>query len=224
MSTIRTRLLLVAAMLSSLILTGCVPTVPGATPTVVPSTTPTATPVPDAPETRVVITTLSVDVYSDDALTDSWPHADHDPVEITALADYFGLEPAVTRESGPGEGSDSTFEIQSWPGFEIRYIVSEYGPKNFFITVTAASVGGVEINASGGAQVGDDLQALAASDPTATSTVPTPDGDLLRVKLDQIPSSFEGYDGPGADFVSAQSLSPFTTVTTIYGPQKNYGL
>jgi hypothetical protein len=160
----------------------------------------------------------------DDALTDSWLHADRDPAEIASLTEYFDIEPTTSGETTPGEGADSTYEIQTWPGFEIRYIVSEYGPQNFFIAVTAATVGGVPITAVGGIQVGDDLQALAASDPAAASTVPAPQGDLFRVKLDQIPSEFEGYDGPGADFVSAQSFAPFTTVTTIYAPQSNYGL
>ena len=216
----------VGTLLAALVLSlsACVPVTspaPGASPT--PTLEPTAEPTAEV-VTSVEITTLSLDVYSDNTMTDSWLHADRNPAEIAALTEYFGIEPTVSSETTPGEGADSTYEIQSWPGFEIRYIVSEFGPRGFFITATAATVGGVPIRAAGGAQVGDDLRALAALDPTAASTVPAPEGDLFRVKVDQIPVDSEGFDGPAADFVAVQSIEPSTTVTTIRAPTSNYGL
>lgn len=187
-----------------------------------PTPTPTPTPTPE-PEVRVVITTLTLDVYTDDALTSSWAHADRDPTEIPGLTQVFGTEPVVTSETRPGEGGRNDYAIYSWPGFELRFISSEFGRRNVWVTATAASLGAVSIEAADGVQVGDDAQSLAAAYPELATTIETPTGDVLRVKLSAIPTGREGSDGPAADFVAAYSTEPFTTVTSLYAPALNYG-
>ena len=210
----------------SLGISGCAtpaPTAAPSSPAVTPTPTPTPTPVAE-PELRVVLTTLSVDVYADDVLTDSWVHTDRDPAEIPGLTEAFGSEPVVTETTQPGEGAPNTYQHYTWPGFDLYFIISEYGDKHVRVTATAASVGDVAVEAVGGIRVGDDAQAIASAYPEYSSTVDFADGLALRTGVDAVPSGIEGYDGPGADFVAVVALEPFDVVTSLATPSKNYGL
>lgn len=222
------RALVALAMTSVIALAGCTAPerAPSATATA-PAPKPTPTPAAE-PEVKVVVTTLTLDVYEDDVLTESWAHADRDPAEIPGLTAVFGSEPEVRTETGPGEGSPSTTEFYAWGGVELSLITSEFGPRTIWVRVTAPSVGDVQVEALGGARVGDDIEALAASNPSYTYKAPT--GEFKRVMVDQIladndpTGTMTNGGNPSADFVAVDSPAPFTTVTQIYAPTLNYGM
>ena len=226
----RALLSLSTALVLAVGLAGCTPpTAPTATSTPTREATPTPVPTPEA-EVRVVISTLTLEVYTGDGLLYSWAHADRDPGEIPGLTEVFGGEPVVRTEIDPGEGGDYESTYYTWPGLELRMTTSEYGPRTIWVTATAASVRDVKIEAVGGIRVGDDAQALATADPDSSNTIDTPSGQLLLVKIDQIPAETDpsgtySVDGdPSADYVAVYADPPFATVTKIFGPTLNYGL
>lgn len=215
-----------AAALVLFALTSCA--TPAPTPSAAPSApveTPTPTPTPEAPE--VATLALAADGFElrDDAGTvlDEFGWFDDADATIDALTEAFGEEPIEVDYPGHIEsrpGIDYT-----WEGFVVR--VQDFEPtppldSNVTVTITAPTVGDIELLGPDGIVVGQDATALTSAGEAWGEPFESEDGVTVAwYKLDTVQPD---PAGPEENYTVAQVDVDAVTVSQIFAPATNYGV
>ncbi|NYF11581.1 hypothetical protein HDC94_002737 [Leifsonia sp. AK011] len=205
---------LVAAVAVVLLLAGCGPTAPQATPTPTPTPTiSTPSPTPEAPAPAALVLSLDALTLQDQngAALESAPLADPDAA-ITLVSSLTGMTPDPEDNGKFGMSYE-------WP--EIRLTV------NFSVTsvrVMSATVAGLPVSTSQGIHVGSSRSDVVALDPFVQQYDGDADGlpDIYGLEPVSVPEheSLSNPGNPGTDYIAV--FMSGDTVASLGAPGGDY--
>lgn len=145
--------------------------------------------------TAVAITTLQFSgsdvnaLDADEQSIDAVTFAEGATAVVELVSDVLEIAPTVTENEEQCAGANTQY---SWDGLTV---VQWAGTTDFTTSFTAASIGDVRLEATGGYAIGDDVSAFAANPSTQSSKAPNTDD--LFVAFDPVSTvTREGYTSP----------------------------
>ena len=238
-----TRIAILPVIALALSILGCAEAGPAAVPAPSPSAVETEAPQPQ-PEPEPEPTIERVTVLADSiTVTDSEGNV-VDAVDfftapdeiVRVLTNAFGVSPDTVRE-GPCNCDREWDTAHNWDGFRLVHVTAfgnpgdQPGVRPYFnaaaVSITAASVNGVQVDTVDGVTVGDDATPLAANYPTVTQPNylnPDQPGET-RVDFGTIPLPDDSYNTGLSFSIHAFWTTGEGVVTWISAPMKNnFGL
>jgi hypothetical protein len=219
-------------------LSGCAgpPVANTSTPSVSVEAAPTTTPTPDETSTaaptvaveRILVRSGGIELANSDGSTTSLNYFNPTQEALDALTIALGTAPASERyapELEPGPGITYT-----WPGLVITDpdapVEAPLYP-DYWITVTAPTVSGVEVETVDGIQVGDSAPAVEAAYPDQSSRISVADGpERLDVSVDtiELPPTEEVASSDLTFSVWLIAPDPTTVIAEMRAPAGNFGV
>ena len=154
--------------------------------------------------------------------------SEHDYFEPTAdvvavLTDAFGTEPTASHYDGHADNPPGT--SYDWGGFAVQdgeWTTEAPYYSEFYVLLTAETVGGLTLSTSDGVSVGDSFSDVAAAHPDDVQSYA--DGPL-QLEWTELPKFPEGY---GIEIVPALSVLVIDSehndvVSRIIAPAMNWG-